>query len=244
VSLNYCVLQIEPIANFILLFAALTLLAYCEALHYGVVSIEKWDMEQYKEKFPRTYNCWKLVDTPSKVKKFLVGRQFFTIFVVFLISQITSFPFIPPNFIGMPRGMVLALIETGLPGVAIVLTFGQLVSQIFVEEFTLQFMNLYGCNFVIRLSLAAEYIGICHFSWLLFHTASRIFCSDVKKAKRVMRLNSNNEARALTSTTGDSPTPDSEMQVLFRLVSFSSSLTSLSLLLDLGLVIPEGELYE
>jgi len=199
VSLNYCVLQIEPIANFILLFAALTLLAYCEALHYGVVSIEKWDMEQYKEKFPRAYNCWKLVDTPSKVKKFLVGRQFFTIFVVFLISQITSFPFIPPNFIGMPHGVVLALIETGLPGVAIVLTFGQLVSQIFVEEFTLQFMNLYGCNFVIRISLAAEYIGICHFSWLLFHSAARVFCSDVKKAKKVMRLNSQTELSSLAA---------------------------------------------
>jgi len=205
VSLNYCVLQIPPIANFILLFAALTLLAYCEALHYGVVSIEKWDMEQYKDKFPRAYKTWKLVDTPNKVKKFLVGRQFFTIFVVFLISQITSFPYIPPEFIGMPRGMVLALVQTGLPGVAIVLTFGQLVSQIYVEEFTLQFINMYGCEFVVRLALGAEYIGICHFSWLLFHTMSRIFCSDVKKAKKVMRLNSQTELNSLTAsnTTGD-----------------------------------------
>lgn len=37
---------------------------------------------------------------------------------------------------------------------------------------------------------------------------------------------------------------ESEMQILFRVLAFSSSLTSLSLLLDLGLVIPEGEIYE
>jgi uncharacterized membrane protein len=43
---GYCVLKIPAIANFILLFVALTLLAYCEALHYAVVAIEKWDMAQ------------------------------------------------------------------------------------------------------------------------------------------------------------------------------------------------------
>ena len=89
---GYCVLKIHVAANFVLLFMALLLLAYCEALHYGVVAMEKWDMSVYQERYPRACKVHKLVDTPVKVKKFLVGRQFFTIFVVFLISQITSFP--------------------------------------------------------------------------------------------------------------------------------------------------------
>lgn len=92
VSLSYCVLPLFPLVNFILMFGALTLLAYCEALHYAVVSVQKWDMAQYKDKFPRAVRCHSFVDTPQKVKKFLVGRQFFTIFVVFLLAQITSFP--------------------------------------------------------------------------------------------------------------------------------------------------------
>jgi hypothetical protein len=93
------------------------------------------------------------VDSPVKVKKFLVGRQFFTIFVVFLISQIASFPDIPENFGGLPPTMVLLLFQIGLPGVALVLTYGQLISQIYVEEFTLQFLNMYGSEFVVRLAL-------------------------------------------------------------------------------------------
>ena len=186
VANSYCVLEIHPAANFVLLFMALLLLAYCEALHYGVVSIEKWDMTQYQEKYPRACKVHKLVDTPNKVKKFLVGRQFFTIFVVFLISQITSFPHIPKDFGGMPEVLVLLLFQIGLPGVALVLTFGQLVSQLYVEEFTLQFLNMYGCEFVVRLSLGAEWLGICHFSWLLFHTVTRLACSSVRKAQREM----------------------------------------------------------
>lgn len=84
-------------------------------------------MSSYEEKYPRAVNCWKLVDTPEKVKKFLVGRQFFVIFVVFLLAEITSFPGIPDDFAGLPSILILIILSTGLPGVAIVLTYGQLV---------------------------------------------------------------------------------------------------------------------
>ena len=60
VSLQYCVLQAPVPALFILLLLALTLLAYVEGLHYGVVSIEKWDMAQYGDKFPRAYKVQQL----------------------------------------------------------------------------------------------------------------------------------------------------------------------------------------
>ena len=73
------------------MFGCLLLLAYVEALHYAVVSVEKWDMSQYAERYPRAVKCHSFVDTPEKVKKFLVGRQFFVIFVVFLLAQITTF---------------------------------------------------------------------------------------------------------------------------------------------------------
>jgi len=92
ISLGYCVLQIFPLVNFIILLGCLTVLATCEGLHYAVVSVEKWDMKQYAERFPRAVRCHALVDTPEKVKKFLVGRQFFTLLNVFLLAQVTSFP--------------------------------------------------------------------------------------------------------------------------------------------------------
>jgi len=169
-------MDIHPAGGFIILLLALTLLAYCEALHYACVSVEKWDMSKYQEIFPRAYKCYLLVDTPEKVKKFLIGRQFFTIFVVFLIAQLTSFPGIPSNFAGMPPILVTILVQTGLPGIAITLTFGQLISQIYVEEFTLQFMNMYGCQLVIRMSLFVESTGVCNFSWLLYHGFSMFCC--------------------------------------------------------------------
>lgn len=144
VALGYSVLELHPVGNYILLFICLILLAYVEALHYSVVAIEKWDMSLYAEKFPRAVKCHKLVDTPEKVKKFLVGRQFFVLFVVFLLAEITTFPGngftfhemyiltflhkdIPEDFAGLPPIIVLIFLKTGLPGVFLTLTFGQLV---------------------------------------------------------------------------------------------------------------------
>ena len=37
---------------------------------------------------------------------------------------------IPPNFLGMPAGLILVLVQTGLPGVALTLNIGQLVINI------------------------------------------------------------------------------------------------------------------
>jgi hypothetical protein len=95
---------------------------------------------------------------------------------VFLIAEITVLPDIPKDFLGMPPLMVILLIGTGLPGIAITLTYGQLISQIFVEEFCLKTLNIVGAETVIRISLFLEFIGICHFSWLLYYTVSNVFC--------------------------------------------------------------------
>jgi hypothetical protein len=113
----------------------------------------------------------------------LVGRQFVVILLVFLIAQITSFPDISDNFLELPYA-ILYILKSGLPGIVIVLTFGQLVSQIFVEEFTIPFLNLHGCYSMIMLSLAIERIGVCHFSWLLYHSAVKLIATftDAKPA--------------------------------------------------------------
>jgi hypothetical protein len=174
VSKQYCILQTYPVVLFLILFAATILLAYVESLHYANVAVEKWDMTPYKDRFPRACETQKLVKTNKLVQRFLVGRQFFVIFVVFTIAQITSFPYVPHDLWGMPPTFVLLFCRIGVPGVMWVLTIGQLIPQLYVEEFTLPFLNLYGCHAVTRICFAAEWIGICHFSWLLFHSVSTI----------------------------------------------------------------------
>eukprot|EP01031_Cornospumella_fuschlensis_P031119 gene31119-37609_t len=202
IGMNWQVFPVHPAGCYIIMIACLTLLAYVEALHYGAVAIEKWDMSLYADRFPRAARCHALVNSEEKVKKFLVGRQFFVIFVVFVLAQILSFHHIPHEWGGI-HDLILFIFVEVLPGVFIILTIGQLISQIFVEEFTLQFMNLPGCEFVIRLSLGAEYIGICNFSWLLFGVTSHFMCGKVRRVRQAMESGKTN---LTIETTPQSPT--------------------------------------
>jgi len=197
IAVQYTILQVFPLVLYIVLFFSLTLLGYCEALHYGVVAVEKWDMSQYKERFPLAYQCWTRCPSPEAVKRFLVGRQFFTIFQVYLISQVSLLPGLPADFLGMPATFSLMFLQTGMPTVMIILTFGQLIPQLYVEEYTLPFMNMYGCNFVISICNWAEYLGVCHYSWLLYYTVSGVVCHGLRSASLENDFNAD-EAQAKT----------------------------------------------
>lgn len=180
IAMGYAVLQVHPVVLYLLLVSSLTLLGYVEALHYSNVSIERYDMTPYAEEYPKSCKVQSLVNTNEKVQRFLVGRQFFVIFVVFIVAQCTTLPHFPEDFLGMPKAAVLALLGSGIPGIMIVLTFGQLIPQLFVEEFTIPFINMYGCYAVTQLCFAAEFVGVCNFSWLLFHGVDTLFFGHKK----------------------------------------------------------------
>ncbi len=241
VANSYCVMKSHPALNFFLLFGALLLLAYVEALHYGCVAIEKWDLSAQADTYPNLIRTQQLVNTPEKVRKFLVGRQFFVIFVVFLIAQITVFPDMPENFAGMPHAMVVGLVETGLPGVALVLTYGQLISQLFCEEFTMPFMNKWGCYSVTQLGLFAEYIGICHFSHLLYKGSSMFFCGSVIEAQKTIDSETNLVAHKSGNDTDDSEEPSSPQLTAWDIFRYGwSTIVTVSALFVTLIGIGEG----
>lgn len=109
------------------------------------------------------------------VQRFLVGRQFFVVFVVFLAAQLTTYPGLPKD--SMPKWLYIAIINTGLPGALVVLAFGQLMPQLIAATHPITMMNLVGSYQVIQLALGFEFIGITHFSWLLASVVKR--CSGL-----------------------------------------------------------------
>lgn len=73
---RWCVLDLPPIVNLLLLTASLILLAYVEGLHYACVSIAKLDMSSYKADYPHAYSCAALLNNPTKVFIFDIVRKY------------------------------------------------------------------------------------------------------------------------------------------------------------------------
>jgi len=159
------VLPGHPIVHFILFGVVLTLLAYLEGLQVAILALEHKDVDHYQNIYPRGVKLQAICARGKNVSRFLMGRQFFVIFVVFLCANITTFPDFPQG--KLPNWLFILIMDTGLPGALTVLCFGQLVPQLVAQCDPMWMMNIYGSWSTLQLCLAMEYTGIPHISWLL-----------------------------------------------------------------------------
>ena len=107
-----------------------------------IVATQFWDPESFAKTHSRAYMIHKVVNQPDVLKRFIVGRQFFTVLTNFLLAQIAVFPTWPGN--GYPPVLFFIVIRSGLVGVMIVLAFAQLCPELLAARYPLFFMNMYG----------------------------------------------------------------------------------------------------
>lgn len=176
---NEAVLPVPPIAHFLIFCFCMTLVAYLEGLQVAILAVEHDDCEVFKETHPRAYKLMHSVKQSNNVERFLVGRQFFTIFVMTMIAQVTTFPEI--SQLGVPPAVWFIFIQTGLPGAIVVTTIGSLQPQLLAAKDPWKFMNLYGTNSVLNLCYGLETTGICtHFAYMLINILRQtLFRTDI-----------------------------------------------------------------
>jgi len=165
---NYAALPGHPVMHYILLIFVIILLAYLEGLQIAILALERTSPSTFRHKNRAFVSHTLAMDNNGhNVQRFLVGRQFFVVFVVFLCAQLTTYKDLADDFTWMPEWLFVALIQTGLPGALIVLAFGQLMPQLIATTNPITFMNLPGTWSVIQLCLVFETFGVTHFSWVL-----------------------------------------------------------------------------
>jgi len=181
------VLTSNTVVPFILFLAAVTLLGYLEGLQVAILALEGQDGEPFRKSHPRAYWLHSLVNKPMNVQRFLVGRQFFVIFNVMLISQCSTFPDLErPSW--FPQPLWVVYVDTALYGALCVLAFGQLMPQLIGARHAVAFCNLPGSPSVLCLTLFCEATGIAHFAWVLTDMVLRM--AGMRKTAKEVDLES------------------------------------------------------
>jgi hypothetical protein len=182
IAKGFAALPGHPVLHYILLIGDLVLLAYLEGLQVAILALEKVRTSTFADvKRAAASHKLAVAQRGLNVQRFLVGRQFFVVFVVFLCAQLTTYRALDTVFTWMPKTMFIILIETGLPGALIVLAFGQLMPQLVAATHPITFMNLPGTWSVIQLCLCFETVGVTHFSWVLSYTVKFMFSMGLKE---------------------------------------------------------------
>jgi hypothetical protein len=117
----------------------------------------------------------------ENVKRFIIGRQFFTVLTNFLLAQI--FTFANWENSGLNSVVFFIGIKSGLVGVFVILAFAQLLSELLAAEYPLRFMNLYGTHTVCSVSLFFDSLGVGHCAWTVYYTTRALICGNHMSAE-------------------------------------------------------------
>ena len=128
------------------------------------------------------------MNEPENVKRFIIGRQFFTVLTNFLLAQI--FTFAHWKSTGYNEILFYIIVRSGLVGVLIILSFAQLLPELLAAEYPLRFMNMYGSNSISRLCLFFDSLGVGHCAWSIYYATRAVLCSGQISAEGKVRSDS------------------------------------------------------
>jgi hypothetical protein len=127
ISKKVYVLPVPVYVAYIVAICMLTVLFYLEGLMIAIVGTQYWDPEQFRDAYPRAYEMHKFVNKPDNVKRFIIGRQFFTVLTNFVLAQVFTFKYWDAG--DFNPIVFFIFIKSGLVGVLIILAWGQVRSN-------------------------------------------------------------------------------------------------------------------
>jgi hypothetical protein len=101
IGADYAALPGHPALHYFLFLFSIILLAYLEGLQVAILALEHVTPNSIPKNMPRARASHKLATAYKglNVQRFLIGRQFFVVFVVFLSAQLTTYPGKSRNFV-------------------------------------------------------------------------------------------------------------------------------------------------
>nr|AOW69271.1 silicon transporter beta [Savillea parva] len=166
--------SVHPAFEVILFLILLFWSAILEGAQVSVVGLQSIPMESFRYTHPRAYKCCALAHKGPNVERFIVGRQFLLLFIVFMISRIGGAGDMPHKnfYIGdweWSSEATQIFWTNSVLLIVLVIVPGNLIAQLMASSNMLAFLDLpYGAYYTVVLpSLAIESLGITHTSYIL-----------------------------------------------------------------------------
>ena len=158
--------DVHPALAFCLLWIAVLWLSVVEGGQASLVGLAPVNRELYKESHPTAYNCTELAHTGDALDRYLLGRQFMVVFIVFTIN-ISGGPIADAELWGLPGGVLTAFLGTGLAMILLTTMVGQLNSQVNASHCMLDYLNNYPNYLTLCVAMAIEFSGLVHASYVI-----------------------------------------------------------------------------
>lgn len=151
---------------FIIFWFLICWLALMEGGQGCLVGLQPVEKTLYSDSHPKTLRNTGLAHKDNNMERFIIGRQFLCVLVIFLINICGSATENAAPFPSLPQGFNSVFLANGVALMITTIAIGQLPSQVNGAVSMLDFINNYFMLATIYLSLAIEASGLLHCVYL------------------------------------------------------------------------------
>lgn len=158
--------DVNPWGVIVIMFGALLWLCMVEGGQGALVGLPPVDRELYKDSHKITYKICSMAHKGDNLDRYLMGRQFLVIFIVFIVEMCGA-PIAGETLYWLPAWASNLFLTSGLAMILFTVQLGKVPSQVTASHMMLDYINNYSALFTVYVALALEYSGILHSSYVM-----------------------------------------------------------------------------
>lgn len=188
--------NVHPIVALFIFWGTLSWLAILEGGLNAMVGLQPINKDLYKDTHRKAYLCTSVAHKGQTIERFIVGRQYLDLTIVFITSFMVS-AVDGAQVLGLPKLVNDIFLGSDLGVILCTIVFGQLVSVINCSHSMLDFINNWCMVGSTRIALFVESTGILHAVYLV----QIIFTKLANKNKKSPTTTTTSTTTTTTSTS-------------------------------------------
>jgi silicon transporter len=168
----------HPAVAYIAIWIAILWLTMVEGGQASLVGLAPVNPELYKDSHPIAYKCTKLAHKGDNLDRYLLGRQFMVVLVVFTVN-ISGGPK-DADLWGFPGWMMNIFFDYGLAMILFTCMVGQLNTQVNASLCMLDYINSYFALFTLWVAMFIEFSGLLHSAYVVQLLVAKLAGSQIE----------------------------------------------------------------
>jgi hypothetical protein len=158
--------EAHPAVAYVVIWAAVIWLSMVEGSQASLVGLPPVDKELYKDSHPTAYKITSVALKGDNLDRYLMGRQFMVLLIVFIINLAGS-PGSDAEVFGFNDTFQEAFLGSGFAMIILTCNVGQLMAQVNASHCMIDYINNFFAVFTVATAMIIEFSGIMHASYLL-----------------------------------------------------------------------------
>jgi silicon transporter len=182
--------DVHPAAAYIAIWVAILWLTMVEGGQASLVGLAPVNPEIYKDSHPLAYKCTQLAHKGDNLDRYLLGRQFMVVLVVFTVN-ISGGPIADAELWGFPEWLMGIFFSYGLAMILFTCIIGQLNTQVNASLCMLDYTNNYFALFTLYVAMIIEFSGLLHSAYVVQLLVAKLAGSKIESNEEPRTIGQN-----------------------------------------------------